>query len=85
MGEPWSDIAALLRQQKLLAPQSLRQRLLSLDNPRDVIQSARSIFRWHVDFGHAGCAVLIDGHLFRQPCKWSHNLRMIWPERNEGT
>ena len=43
MGEPWSDIAALLRQQKLLAPQSLRQRLLSLDNPRDVIQSARAL------------------------------------------
>ena len=43
MGEPWSDIAALLRQQKLLAPQSLRQRLLSLENPRNVIQSARAL------------------------------------------
>ena len=43
MGEPWSDIAALLRRQKLLAPQSLVPRLLGLDNPREVIQAANAL------------------------------------------
>ena len=43
MGEPWSDIAALLRHQKLLAPQSLVPRLLGLDNPREVIQAANAL------------------------------------------
>ncbi|MEK9651826.1 MAG: hypothetical protein VW102_06470, partial [Poseidonia sp.] len=40
MGEPWSNIAALLRQQKLLAPQSLRERLLALEHPQNVIEAA---------------------------------------------
>jgi len=43
MGEPWSNIAALLRQQKLLAPQSLRERLLQLERPASVIAAAQSL------------------------------------------
>ena len=43
MGESWSTIASLLRQQKLLAPQSLHDRLLELENPNQVIAAAGAL------------------------------------------
>ncbi|MEC8340605.1 MAG: hypothetical protein VXZ80_03050, partial [Candidatus Thermoplasmatota archaeon] len=43
MGEPWSDIVAHLRGQRLLAPQSLQARLLGLTNPKSVIEAATAL------------------------------------------
>ena len=43
MGEPWSDIVAHLRSQRLLAPQSLQDRLLDLADPKSVIEAAGAL------------------------------------------
>ena len=43
MGESWTDIVAHLRGQRLLAPQSLQERLLSLSDPKSVIESASAL------------------------------------------
>ena len=43
MGEPWSDIVAHLRGQRLLAPQSLQERLLGLADPKSVIEAATAL------------------------------------------
>ena len=43
MGEPWSDIVAHLRGQRLLAPQSLQERLLGLTDPKSVIEAATAL------------------------------------------
>ena len=43
MGEPWASIAARLRQQKLLAPKSLHQQLLDLENPLEVLDAASAL------------------------------------------
>ena len=43
MGEPWSDIVAHLRSQRLLAPQSLQDRLLNLTDPKSVIEAATAL------------------------------------------
>ena len=43
MGEAWADIFAHLRAQKLLAPQSLQERLLGLQDPKSVIEAASAL------------------------------------------
>ena len=43
MGESWTDIVAHLRGQRLLAPQSLQERLLSLSDPKSVIEAAAAL------------------------------------------
>ncbi|MGB0611296.1 MAG: hypothetical protein ACPGMW_01600, partial [Poseidonia sp.] len=43
MGEPWASIAARLRQQRLLAPKSLHQQLLDLENPFEVLDAASAL------------------------------------------
>ena len=43
MGEPWSDIVTHLRGQRLLAPQSLQDRLLGLADPKSVIEAASAL------------------------------------------
>ena len=43
MGEPWSDIVTHLRGQRLLAPQSLQERLLGLSDPKSVIEAAAAL------------------------------------------
>ena len=43
MGESWTDIVALLRGQRLLAPLSLQERLLSLSDPKSVIEAAAAL------------------------------------------
>ena len=43
MGEPWADIFAHLRAQRLLAPLSLQERLLSLQDPKSVIEAASAL------------------------------------------
>ena len=43
MGEPWSDIVAHLRGQRLLAPQSLQERLPGLADPKSVIEAATAL------------------------------------------
>ena len=43
MGESWTDIVAHLRAQRLLAPQSLQERLLSLSDPKSVIEAAAAL------------------------------------------
>ena len=43
MGEPWTDIVAHLRSQRLLAPQSLQERLLNLSDPKSVIEAASAL------------------------------------------
>ncbi len=43
MGETWSDIVADLRRQRLLVPQSLKEKLLSLEEPKSVINAATAL------------------------------------------
>jgi len=43
MGESWAEIVTLLRQQRLLAPSSLRDRLMGLNNPRAVFNAASDL------------------------------------------
>ena len=43
MGETWSDIVADLRRQRLLVPQSLKEKLLSLQEPKSVINAATAL------------------------------------------
>ena len=43
MGEPWADIFAHLRAQRLLAPLSLQERLLGLQDPKSVIEAASAL------------------------------------------
>ena len=40
MGEAWAEIAALLKQHKLLAMTSIKTQLMALDNPMEVIAAA---------------------------------------------
>ena len=54
MGEPWSDIVTHLRGQRLLAPQSLQERLLGLSDPKSVIEAAAAQpLGRHADSEHA--------------------------------
>ena len=40
MGERWAEIAALLKQHKLLAMTSIKSQIMALDNPMEVIAAA---------------------------------------------
>ena len=81
MGEPWTDIVAHLRSQRLLAPQSLQERLLNLADPKSVIEAAAAL---NLSGGMLTASMLDEMIAHTQgdvrtphPSRWSTNLRKI--------